>query len=75
MKLIDAVIQILKKAGEPLSSKEIDGRVLEAGLRKTSGKTPDATIGACIYTDIKKHGEKSPFFKIAPNTFALNNAF
>ena len=74
MKLIDAVIQILEKAGAPLSSKEIAGRVIEAGLWKTSGKTPDATIGARIYTDIKKHGEKSTFVKIAPNTFALNNA-
>ncbi|MFA7172296.1 MAG: winged helix-turn-helix domain-containing protein [Kiritimatiellia bacterium] len=43
MKLIDAVIQILRKAGKPLSSKEIAKRVSEDGLWETSGKTPDAT--------------------------------
>ncbi|MDD2599829.1 MAG: HTH domain-containing protein [Kiritimatiellae bacterium] len=74
MKLIDAVIQTLRMAGKPLSSKEIAKRVSEDGLWETSGRTPDATIGACIYTDIKKSGEKSVFVKIAPNTFALNNA-
>ena len=39
---------------------------------QSQGKTPDATVGARIYEDIKKHGNQSRFIKAAEGLFALN---
>lgn len=36
------------------------------------GKDPDATVGARIYCDIKKHGDQSRFIKAAEGLFSLN---
>jgi len=46
----------------------------DAGLLKLSGNTPEATVSARLYTDIKKNGDESTFIKVAPNTFALRNS-
>ena len=40
---------------------------------QTQGKTPHATVAAQLYTDIKKHGDDSPFIQVGPNTFALRD--
>ena len=40
---LNAVIQVLKDAGEPLHYKEIARRVLDSHLWTSSGKTPEAT--------------------------------
>ncbi|MFC1552110.1 HTH domain-containing protein [Candidatus Latescibacterota bacterium] len=74
MNVQDAAIQILAAAGKPLHAKEIAKRVVNSGLWKSDGKTPDATISALIYSDIKKNGEKSSFVKVAPQTFTLRNS-
>ena len=46
MNVQDAAIQILKEAGEPLHTKEIAERIMEAGLWVAKGKTPEATVSA-----------------------------
>lgn len=46
-----------------MSAKDMAMCLLEAGTWKPPGKTPDATLGARIYMDIKKHGESSRFAK------------
>ena len=73
MNVIDAAIQILKDAGKPLHAKEIAERIIEAGLWSSDGKTPEATVSACLYSDIKKHGDQSTFVKVAPQTFFLRD--
>jgi len=68
-----AAIEVLRNANKPLHAKEIAKQMLAKGLWKTSGKTPEATVSARLYTDIKKKGESSTFIKVAPQIFALNN--
>ncbi len=46
----EAAYNVLKKEKRPLSIKEITQIVLKAGLIKSIGKTPIATIGSMIYT-------------------------
>lgn len=41
MKVQEAAIQILKDAGKPLHAKEIAKRIIDVGLWKSEGKTPD----------------------------------
>ena len=67
----EAVISVLKEAGEPLHSNEITERVLKAGLWATKGKTPAATIGAMLASDVKAKGAASEFVQVAPSTFGL----
>ena len=74
MNVQSAAIEILRNAGEPLHSREIANRIIASRLWKSEGKTPAATVGARIYSDIKKNGEKSPFVKVGPGTFALRGS-
>ena len=74
MNIQDAVIRVLKEAGIPLHSKVIAKRIIESGLWKSDGKTPEATISARLYVEIKENGEKSIFVKTAPKTFSLRDA-
>lgn len=73
MKLIDAIIKILDEAQAPLHIQAITEKLLNDGLWQTSGKTPSDTVGAKLYTHIKKNGENSPFIKVAPQTFMLKD--
>lgn len=72
MSALTASELVLKEAGKPLSCREISDIALAKGYWETSGKTPWATIGARIYSDINKHGAASRFFKAGPDSFALN---
>lgn len=69
-----AAIQVLERAGTPLHAAEITKRMMAAGLWETQGKTPEATVSARIYSDIKKNGSESAFVKIGPQTFELRGA-
>ena len=73
MKLLDAVEKILREAGEPLNADEITKRILDAQLWSSEGKTPAASVGARIYTEIKNAGTKSIFKRLKPGLFTLNN--
>ena len=74
MTVKDAAIQILLTAEKPLNAKEITERVINTGLWQSQGKTPNDTVSARIYSDIKKNGDKSPFVKVGPRTFALRES-
>jgi hypothetical protein len=50
---IDAAIEILRKEGKPMKSKEIIDKALKLGLIKTYGKTPDQTLTAILNRLIK----------------------
>lgn len=60
---------VLKDKKRPLSPKEITHIALRDGLIKTDGKTPDATMGAVIYTEIKQKKGKSLFVKVKSGLF------
>jgi len=74
MNVRDAAIQILQEAGKALHAKDITEQIMAAGLWQSGGKTPDATVSARLYSDIKSNGEKSPFLKVGPQTFALRDS-
>ena len=46
MSVQSAAIQVLKEAGKPLHANEIAKLIIEAGLWKSDGKTPEATVSA-----------------------------
>jgi restriction system protein len=69
-----AALEILKGAGRPLHAKEIAEQIITAGLWQSDGKTPEATVSARLYSDIKSNGEKSPFVKLGPQIFALRDS-
>ena len=71
MNLVDAIIQVLTEADGPLHLREITERILGQGLWQTRGKTPDATVGARLYTDIKEKGEASLFEQTGIGIFSL----
>jgi len=74
MSVRDAAIQVLQEAGQPLHADAITEMILDKGPWKTTGKTLAATVSARLYSDIKKHGEASPFILHAPQTFGLRDA-
>ena len=69
-----AAIQVLQQAGTELHAKDIAEQIMAAGLWQSGGKTPDATVSARLCSDIKNNGDKSPFVKVGPQTFALRNS-
>lgn len=71
MNLIQAVEIVLADAREPLPQDEITRRILARGLWSTNGKTPEATVGARIYVDIKEKVTASVFQLVGKNLFAL----
>jgi restriction system protein len=69
-----AATQVLQQAGTALHAKDIAEQIMAAGLWQSDGKTPDATVSARLYSDIKNNGDKSPFVKVGPQTFALRDS-
>lgn len=65
----EAAIKILQESKHPMSPNDIYRIAAEQKLVKTSGKTPEATMGAQIYTDIKKNGANSPFVQVGKGLF------
>lgn len=71
MTVLEAVETVLKDAGKPLHYREITHVILERGLWKTHGKTPEATINAQLAVDIKRKGRDSKFQRRGPGLFGL----
>lgn len=71
MSLLNAIESILREEKQPLHVSEICRKVIDTGLWETNGKTPEATVGARLYVDIKEKGEQSLFIQFSPSTFAL----
>lgn len=61
----DAAVKILEEAGTPLSADQITNIAIENEWINTSGKTPQATMAAILYTDSGK------FKKVGKNQFIL----
>lgn len=76
MTFFDASLKILKEAGGgPLHYREIARKAIKSGYIKTSGRTPDATIGAILYTHIKKAeaaGQEPKVTQVGRGQFVLS---
>lgn len=75
MSVKDAAHKVLKEAGHPLSGMELAHRIQRKGSWRTSGKTPQNTITAALYTDIKELGRKSRFVNPEKGKFSLREFF
>lgn len=74
MKFLDAAEAVLEASASPLHYKEITRRALEKDLLTTAGQTPDASMGAALYTAVKSaadSGVSGRFVATAPGHFAL----
>ena len=74
MSVQSAAIKVLQVAGKPLHAKEIAKQIIDAGFWKSDGKTPEATVSARLYLDIKNNGDQSVFIKVGPQIFALRDS-
>jgi len=54
MQFKDAAYVILTRSGQPLHYREITAKALEENLLETTGRTPESTMGALLYTDTNK---------------------
>lgn len=73
MKVLDAVIEVLKRAGKPLHYNEITQKVLASGLWETTGTTPASTVRARINEDIRKNGNDSPLVRHGAGKFSAKD--
>lgn len=66
-----AAYEVLKLNNKPMNIEEITEFAKKEKLFKSTGKTPMATMGAQLYTDIKKLGNNSYFVQLGKNKFGL----
>lgn len=66
-------LKVLEEEKKPLSFYDITNLARNRGYLKTTGKTPERTMGAQLYTDIKENGVSSPFIQLGKNTFGLRS--
>jgi short subunit dehydrogenase-like uncharacterized protein len=68
---IEAAVELLKTAAEPMTCKQMVEAMLEKKLwASPGGKTPDATLYAAILREIAAKGPDARFVKAAPGRFA-----
>jgi restriction system protein len=67
----EAAQQVLAAAGKPLRYEEITKRATDRDLINPQGMTPEATMGAQLYQDIKEKGANSIFRQEGKATFGL----
>ena len=72
MSLLDIAYSLMKETRRPMTAKEMMAAILKSGRWATKGKTPEETLGARIYEEIKRRGEASRFVKVGAGTFALS---
>lgn len=58
MTFLEAAEAVLNESGAPLHYKEITARAIQKGLIQSTGKTPEATMGALLYTAVAKAKEQ-----------------
>lgn len=68
---LPAAETILKRAGRPLTCREIVERATEAGILDSRGKTPWNTLSALLNRHIEAEGDQCRFQKVGPGKFEL----
>lgn len=67
---LDAAAQVLAKAKKPMNVKELIEAIAAAGLwTSPGGKTPQATLYAAMFREIKTKGKAARFRKVERGTF------
>jgi restriction system protein len=66
-----AAVQVLEEAGQPLHYREIARRSVDEELINPQGLTPEATMGAQLYSDVKRRGSESLFRRESRGVFGL----
>ncbi|MCG8455741.1 MAG: HTH domain-containing protein, partial [Holophagales bacterium] len=61
---------VLQSSDQPMSAKEITSIALKGGLLETEGQTPEATMAAQLYVDIKRN-RRTSFRKVGKGLFTL----
>jgi hypothetical protein len=69
---LDAAVQVLTDAGQPMRCKDMVETMLAKGMWKTDGKTPAATIYAAILREIQTKGGEARFKKTDRGLFTVN---
>jgi len=69
----EAIIEVLKKSSKPMSSVEIVAAIKDSKLRNVTGNTPEATVGAQIYTSMKRDGKALRLFSQLQINLRSNN--
>ena len=70
---VNAALQVLESAGEPMNAQEIIAAMVEQNLwTSPGGKTPQATLYSAILRDLAK-GEESRFVKTARGRFTARS--
>lgn len=71
---IEAAVEVLRKAGEPMTCKAMVEAMSVKGLwTSPAGKSPDATLYASILRELAAKGTDARFVKAAPGKFALRS--
>ena len=73
MNILNAAYTVLKDEKKPMRPSELSAEIVRLGLWKSTGGTPEASVGAAIYEDIKRNGRKSRFAKAGPGFFVLSS--
>ncbi len=69
----NAAKRVLEEEKRPLSFYDITAIALKKGYLETAGKTPERSMGAQLYTDIKSNASKSEFVQLGKNRFGLRS--
>lgn len=72
LSILNAAVEIMKGAKEPLTVKEITRAVFEKGLAASNGRTPHATLSAAMGREITAKGAESRFRRAERGRFELN---
>jgi hypothetical protein len=69
---IEAAVEVLKAAAEPMTCKQMVEVMLAKKLwASPAGRTPEATLYASILRELTTKGKDARFVKAAPGRFAL----
>lgn len=72
LSLLDAAVQVLGEATEPMNTKHMVDAVAEQGLWSPgSGKTPHATLYSAILRELQNKGDDARFVKVDRGQFTL----
>ncbi len=73
LSLIDAAVQVLGDAKDPMNTKQMVETITERGLwsPRSGGKTPHATLYSAILREIQKKGADARFTKVGRGQFTL----
>jgi len=68
---LPAAEAVLKRAGKPLTCREIVDKATASGLLDSMGKTPEKTLYALLERHIAAEGSKCPFRRAEAGMYEL----